>query len=395
MLPVLHPGQLIPKASKSRFNVLVCGRRWGKTLFTNLDLVADMAIDGHPCGWFAPTYKFLDAPFRELRRALSPIIKSSDAGKRQIELITGGTIDYWTLEDVDAGRSRFYKRVVIDEAGLVKDLKTRWTESIRPTLADLEGDAWFVGTPKGANYFAELYLLGQNPGEPEWSSWQMPTSTNPYIRALEIEAARRELPDRAFRQEYLAEFIDDAGGVFLGVQAVIDKGRITNDGECAAIGVDLARVEDFTVVCGISRDGVQVYSDRWNRISWERTVERICAVAEKFPKAEMYLDSTGVGDPIYEAIRRKGVRVKGYQFTNQSKEALIDNLAMQIEGGRLRLMDIPQQTLELAAYQYEITSARNIRMNAPAGMHDDMVIALALAAWPLRQHKRTVSIISA
>jgi hypothetical protein len=76
-------------------------------------------------------------------------------------------------------------------------------------------------------------------------------------------------------------------------------------------------------------------------------------------------------------------RIIGYQFTNASKEALIDNLAMRIEAGTVRLMDVPAQTNELLAYQYELTPSRNVRMNAPQGMHDDCVIALGLAVWGL------------
>jgi hypothetical protein len=78
-------------------------------------------------------------------------------------------------------------------------------------------------------------------------------------------------------------------------------------------------------------------------------------------------------------------RVIGYHFSNSSKGALIDNLAMRIEGGKVRLMDLPVQTAELLSYQYELTPSRNVRMNAPEGCNDDCVIALALACWGLAQ----------
>ena len=93
------------------------------------------------------------------------------------------------------------------------------------------------------------------------------------------------------------------------------------------------------------------------------------------------MDSTGVGDPIYERLRDAGLRVYSYQFTNTSKEHLIDSLAMQLEQGKLRLMDIPDQENELLAFEYELTPSRNVRMSAPEGMHDDCVISVALAAW--------------
>jgi hypothetical protein len=101
----------------------------------------------------------------------------------------------------------------------------------------------------------------------------------------------------------------------------------------------------------------------------------------------VFFDSTGVGDPPFEQLRKAGVPVRGYAFTNASKEALIDNLALKIEQGAVRLMDIPAQTNELLAYQYELTPSRNVRMNAPEGMHDDCVIGLALAAWGLANRR--------
>jgi hypothetical protein len=137
---------------------------------------------------------------------------------------------------------------------------------------------------------------------------------------------------------------------------------------------------DFTVLSVMDSAGRQVHFERFNQISWERQLAAIMAVHERY-RAAVVIDSTGVGDPIFERLRKAGVPVKPYQFTNASKEALIDNLAMRLEQGLVRLMDVPEQTNELLAYQYELTPSRNIRMNAPAGMHDDTVIALALSAW--------------
>jgi hypothetical protein len=139
-------------------------------------------------------------------------------------------------------------------------------------------------------------------------------------------------------------------------------------------------VEDFTVLSVLDDAGRQVYHDRFNQISWERQTAAILDVARQY-RATVFIDSTGVGDPIYERIRLAGASVDPYQFTNASKERLIDHMAMQIEQGKVRLMDIPAQTNELLAYQYELTPSRNVRMNAPEGMHDDCVISLGLATW--------------
>lgn len=392
-MPTLHPGQAKLIAEAKRFNAAACGRRFGKTKFGALRLAAPYAIKGLNVGWFAPNYKYLEEPWNEIRKVLQPIILRTNKTERVISLRTGGQIDFWTLEDEDAGRSRRYHLVIVDEAGLVKNLEKRWNEAIRPTLIDFRGSAWFLGTPKGQNYFATAFALGQDPLETEWASWRMPTSANTKIPNLEteIEAARKGMPDRAFRQEILAEFLEEAGGVFRRVKESVNVGRKSNGpkepGRSYVLGVDLARIKDFTVLSVVDELGKQVFFERFNQISWERQIARIVTVANTY-NAVVYLDSTGIGDPIFERLRATGIKVNGYVLTNSSKEQLINNLAMLLEQKSLSLMDIPEQTAELQVYQYELTNARNVRMNAPPGMHDDTVIALALSAWPLKMRRQ-------
>lgn len=239
------------------------------------------------------------------------------------------------------------------------------------------------------NFFWQCFARGSDSKESDWTAWCKPTLANPYIDPAEIEAARVQLPERVFRQEYLAEFIEDAGGVFRRVREAIDRGRIQSDDVRAndyySIGVDLARVEDFTVITVLDGNGRQAYHERFNLISWERQIEAIKKVAATYP-GRVVIDSTGVGDPICEILRRSGVDLVTYHFTNQSKEAAVDRLALLLEQGRLRLMDLPTQTNELLAFEYELTPSRNVRMSAPEGMHDDCVIALSLASWGLERY---------
>ncbi len=339
-------------------------------------------LQGYPVAWFAPTYKILADTWRELKYILAPVTATKLEQEHRIELVTGGSIDMWSLESPDAGRGRKYKRVVVDEAGLIPCLEEAWTEGIRPMLTDYHGDAIFAGTPKGRNFFWRLYCQGEDENQPDWRCWHMPTTANPFIDPAEVEEARLMLPERAYQQEYLAEFIEDSGGVFRGVKEAVNAGRTQNEepkrGISYILGVDLARIQDFTVLTVLDDTGRQVYFERFNQISWERQITSIELVARKY-KANIVVDSTGVGDPIFESLRKRGLRVEGYGLTNQSKEQLIDALAIAIEHGKLSLMDIPTQTNELFAYQYELTRAGNIRMNAPEGMHDDCVIALAMA----------------
>src|SRR3954469_6633373 len=107
ILPKPHSGQQKILRAKKRFNVVDCGRRFGKTLIgTSLEL--EPALEGYPVGWFAPSYKYLIEVWREVIRLLRPVISEKNAQEKRVQLVTGGVIDFWSLEDPDAGRSRKY-----------------------------------------------------------------------------------------------------------------------------------------------------------------------------------------------------------------------------------------------------------------------------------------------
>jgi hypothetical protein len=389
-LPRPHSGQKAVLRSAARFNTVACGRRWGKSELGKNRLIGP-ALEGKPVAWFSPTYKMLSEIWRDVRRVLLPVTARTNSQEHRLELITGGVVDMWSLDSADSTRGRKYARAVIDEAAMVANLGDAWNAVIRPTLTDYIGDAWFLSTPKGQNFFWQLYNQGKDDLFPDFQAWQMPTTANPFISPAEVESARLTLPERIFQQEYLAEFLEESGGVFRMVREAIDQGRRDNEeprpGESYTLGVDFARVEDFTVLTVLDSQRRQVYHERFNQISWERIIASVVRVARLYNNAAVWLDSTGVGDPPFEAIRKENLLAHGYTFTNNSKEALIDALAMAFENREVRLQDVSVQAAELMAYQYELTPSRNVRMSAPEGMHDDCVIALALAHWGVSRRR--------
>jgi hypothetical protein len=398
-LPRLHAGQRLVAESLARYNVICAGRRFGKNILA-YDLAVQAVLRGLPVAWYEPTYKSLRISWEAVRSILQPVIRQVLEQERRIVTLNGGLIEYWTLEDQDAGRGRHYGRVIINEAGHAPRLREAWTGAIRPTLTDLQGDAVFLGTPNGRNMFWELFARAQTDTTGEWRAWQMPTSANPHISPSEIAAARESLPERAFRQEYLAEFVEDGGGVFRGIAEAVDSGRSQSEPPDAhrryVMGVDLARMEDYTVITVLDETGRQVYWDRLQLASWAVQVTQIVDVAERY-RADIWLDATGLGDPVLETVqdavldRQLPIAVQGYRFAGpEAKRRIIDNLSISITRGTLRLMDIDVQTAELQAYSYEVTAAGNVRMSAPPGLHDDCVIALALAAWGLEQSRPRV-----
>lgn len=166
------------------------------------------ALEGFPVAYMAPTYKMLMEVWRDMVFLCEPITEMKSEQEKRIQLISGGVIDFWSLEDPNAVRGRKYKRIVVDEAAAIPKLEYAWNKVLRATLTDLMGDAWFFSTPKGkSNYFYEL--AQRHIKYPHWSLTQQPTTANPYINPAEVEEARRDLDPLTFAQEYLASFVTE------------------------------------------------------------------------------------------------------------------------------------------------------------------------------------------
>jgi len=333
-----------------------------------VNLCSEPALEGFPVGYFTPTYKLLDGTYSELLSVLEPVI-SRKHEHQFIELITGGKIEFWSLENEMAGRSRKYKRVVVDEGAFVKRLWSCWTESIRPTLTDLKGDAFFLSSPKGKNDFHKLFMRGRS-GQANWASFQKTTYDNPYIDPEEVDDAKADLPEDAFKQEYLAEFLDNIANPF-GSAFIAQCTFPLSTLPPVCYGIDLAKYTDWTVIIGLDRHGQVCYFDRF-QADWRTTEQRILSL----PPAPICVDSTGVGDPIGEAIA--AVRpTELFKFTANSKQQLMMGLQAAIQK---RACTFPEGhiTDELSNFTYEYTST-GVKYTAPGGLHDDCVMALGLA----------------
>ncbi len=393
-LPRPHAGQKAILRDRRRFNVLACGRRFGKTSVAQPLLLEPAIKRGLPTAYFSPTYKTLTDVWRDMVRVAHPVTASSNSSDHRLELINGSVIEMWSLDNPNAGRGRKYARAIIDEAAMVRHLKEAWTAAIRPTLADYEGDAYFLSTPKGLNYFYELYMRGIKPEgqpdpHPDWISWRRPTLDNPFIAATEVEAARLDLPERIFAQEYLAEFLENEGAVFRRVMesctATPQAKAIPADYNAGTpahqyvMGVDWGKLNDYTVITVIDTTTRElVYLERFNQIDYTLQRARLMAVWEKFARPPVYAESNSIGLPVIEELIKAGVYVVPFQTTNASKAQVIEGLALAFEQGSLQILPDPILTSELLSYEAERLPSGLLRYGAPEGKHDDTVMALAI-----------------
>jgi phage FluMu gp28-like protein len=277
--------------------------------------------------------------------------------------------------------------LIVDEAARLKP--TIWEGHLSQRLLDKKGWALLISTPRGKGWFFDAWRRGQNGKDPDFESWNYPSRSNPHLDEAMIEAERARLPERVFKQEYEAEFLEGAGQVFRYIrESATGEWARPQPGRRYAAGLDLGKVDDYTVLVILDeREKRVVYVDRFHRIDWAQQIQRVHHVVRNYNNAQLTVDSTGAGEPVFEAIQRAGCYAQAYTFTQKSKAALIDNLALLLV---LRQLILPRPELwpdgvdELESYQFSVSDQGNVRMNAPSGQHDDCVIALALAAWEIR-----------
>lgn len=374
-IPKPHINQRQILECDTRFRVVMCGRRFGKSELAQIELTME-AIKGNQVAYITPTYLLAKTFFGQLIKTLPFPHNKADLN---MQFPNNGRVEFFTGERMDNLRGRKFHLVVVDEAAFQPNLQEGWNNAIRPTLTDYKGRALFLSTPRGKDFF---YSLSMRSGEPDWQTFKFTTYDNPYIDPKEIDEARRQLPDAVFRQEYLADPMENAANPF-GSQFIRACIKPLTTEKAMYFGIDLAKSHDWTVIIGLDRNGNVAHFDRFQR-DWKQTREAIMLLDKNCP---VMIDSTGVGDPITEDMQRHFNAMEGFKYTSQTKQQLMELLAQSIQQGKVGYPDgLIREELDVFEYQY---TANGVRYNAPSGFHDDCVNALALAVKCKDKHKMT------
>lgn len=214
----LHQAQKTIASDNHRFRVVSCGRRFGKTYLSVLELIS-VAVSGNDkkCCYIAPTYQQArDIAWNELCKMAEPVIVNKNESRLELTIKTqeGGTsiIILRGWESVDTLRGQFFDFMVIDEVSSMRYFETGWKEVIRPTLSDRRGGVLFISTPKGYNHFYDLFMREKQ--DTDYKSFHFTTYDNPHIPADEVDKAKLEVGDNRFAQEYMADFRKIEGLVY-------------------------------------------------------------------------------------------------------------------------------------------------------------------------------------
>jgi predicted phage terminase large subunit-like protein len=354
----LLPWQLECWKDESRFKIIVAGRRCGKSNFSIKQTIAKAleAPKGSCVLYVAPTQgQARQIAWDAILDQGRDVIKSAHVNSMDITLVTGTKIHLRSAENPDNMRGLKVYFAVIDEAAFIKD-DMMWNKVIRPALSDLKGDAVFISSPSGRNWFYDLYMNAKNGKSKEWKAWHLTTYDNPTIDPEEIEAAKQTLSSFAFRQEFLASFDTAGGDIFK--EEWIKYGTAPTDGDyyiaadLAGFG-DLSKMYesqvaklDYSSIAVVKANTSGWFVDRivYGRWGVKETAEQIFQLVEEYKPLRIGIErgvsKNAVMPYIKDLMGQRNTWFSVQELTHGSQRKLdriIWSLAGRFEHGRITL----------------------------------------------------------
>jgi hypothetical protein len=376
--------------SDAKFHIACVGRQFGKSMMA-MNLVLYWGINKGPATilWVSPVYSQTDKVQKELMQAIgqSGLVKACNYSSNEIILKNGTKILFRSAERYDNIRGLTCDYGVIDEAAFCKD--EAWTEAIRPVFMVKGMKVLFISTPKGKNWFYNLFQLGLSADHPKYAAYTGSSYDTPFIAVEEIEDAKRTLPENVFKQEYLAQFIDAGGEVFTNIDKNTFARYPTPHGKVYC-GIDLGKQEDFTVATFIDHNGsiIDIYRD--NKTEWSQMTQNILQRLRKW-NATALVEVNSIGDVIYEQIKKQWSDTHPFITSSKSKNEIIEGLILDMNESTIKIPDsklFAPLYSELSTFTYSYNpKTRNIKYGHPSGLHDDTVMSLAIANYHRKTNK--------
>ena len=362
-----------------KYYALNIGRQFGKTLL-GINQLLYWAINDKGCriAWITPVYKQGKKVFADLERAVA---KSNLFTFNKSDLLVSGfgsTIEFFSGERPDNIRGNTFDYMVVDEMAFTRP--ELWDEVLSATVLVKGKKVIFISTPKGKNHFHRLCM--QPNYDDRYAYFHFSSFDNPMIDPRELDERKRSLPDHVFRQEYLAEFIDNASGIFKNVHNCIHTGSKTPK---MYAGLDIGRADDYTVLTVINQDGEMISAHRWRHDEWTRIIEKVAEIIKKC-NATTLVEVNNQGDVFFEMLQVPCKNlIHPFVTTSKTKPIIIEDLAVAFEQQAISIVNEQWLIDELDNFSYIYNpNTRNVSYSAPAGMHDDGVISTALA-WHSRK----------
>jgi hypothetical protein len=389
-----HPKQLEIHEALEREDIMYCvasiGRQFGKSLLgENQGCKWALEKKNWTILWISPTYKQCKKVFQEMVSSLGKCPAYSKPPHHSdliLSFATGCSIKFYSAEAYNSIRGESADALILDE---FRDFHPNaWQEAIKPTLTVKGKKVLIISTPKGKGQFYGLHQQGMN-GEPRYISFKGSSYDNPYANIEEINDAKRNLPEHIFKQEYLAEFIEDGSEVFINIDESVKQSTKT---PILFAGIDLGRADDYTVLTIVNEKDEEVYCERWRHMDWSKIIGHIVDTLNRY-KPYTLIEANGAQDAIYEQIRNmvnfNKAKVMPFVTTSKSKQSIIENLIVKFENKEIGILGYDYQLAELQAFTYEYNiKTRAIKYSAPLGLHDDYVMSRAITSQAHRTMKK-------
>lgn len=364
------------------YYVLCCSRQFGKS-FILQQLLLHYAINEPNSKnlFITMTYSQCAKVYNEIVRAIegSGVIRQKNGKENSIILINGSEVYFRSYQRADFVRGLSATTLVIDEAAFVAD--NDFNEVFRPTLSTIGRRCLLFSTPRSDNYFKVMFDRGLIPEFSHYHSYKATYHDNPMANLDEIEDARRTMPDKIFRAEYLAEFVSGSMSVFDNYRNCISA--VPLRGEKVA-GIDVGRINDSTVLTVF--DGNVASQYEYVGISWAEIVRKCADELVRNGVRRVWVEVNGVGDPFIELLRnelrgrRSGVSVEAWLTTSVSKANIIERLITDFQEESIVIPNDASLLLQLDNFEAQFSKkSRNIFYGAKEPYHDDRVLSLAIA----------------
>lgn len=370
-------------------------RQVGKSvLIANLLLYYAINYKGTKNYVLSPTLKQGKNIYKTIINAISGcgIIKSKNATDLFITLINGSSISIKSAEQKESLRGETCTGILcIDECAYIS---SEVYNIVKPWCDFHKAVTLMVSTPfVKSGFFWEYYNHGLNREyncvSIDWSDEKYQDDMDFILPPSKLEEYRKLLPKNVFLTDYLGIFIDDDGTVFTDFKKCINKNEI-KDSDKLYLGIDWAAgVEsDDTVIVAFNQYGKQVYLDYFNKLTPTQQIDRIekFIVQYKNQIAVVQTELNSLGTPLTDFLKNRSQlktiinKFVGFNTTNQSKNAIVQNLQIAFEQKEIEILEDEKQSRELATYTAEYNAkTRNVSYNAPNGLHDDICIAMMLA----------------
>ena len=367
---------------KSKYVTLNGSRQIGKTfILTNISLAWAMSAPNQLVMVISPTdtqaKKIYKQTLDTFGEGYKDIVKSTrgSGGNTDIILKNGSQILYRSSESENTLRGYSLNYILIDEAAFIKE--DVWRTILAPSLSVKGKKVFFCSTPKGSNFFKQLYYKGID-GEDGYKSYKITYHQNPYANLDFIKEQQEILPLEIFEQEYLGTFTDSTG-VFKNVDACATHLPQTPKGQKCVFGIDIAFVNDFTVVICLDSNGVMLDYIRFNKAETPELVQNIADFYKKWKPTKVVLESNNQGLPVYGMLKQAGVyNIELFNTNATSKGELINKLMAACAKKEIGLLNDEKIKEEMKAFTYKLSATGKVTFGASYG-HDDIVMATAFA----------------